>query len=259
MRVAILSDIHANTEALRAALEAIAAEPPDRILCLGDIVGHNTEPCECVALLRATGALCIAGNHDRAAIGQISTQGFSSTAARAIDWTRERISGDARTYIGSLPLKLVIGDQLVAVHGALHVDEGCELVRLNTDERRRLSFEALAAHPSGARICAYGHTHQVGVHEMRDGRISCLAGDEIHLRDDAYYLVNPGTIGEPRSEEQRATFIVLDTERRLVTIRRVAYDRRAVLRKTRKAGLGKAPLPLGLRTILRRGRRILGI
>lgn len=261
MRLALISDIHANLEALSATLDAIAAESVDRVVCLGDIVGYNTDFAACAALLRDAGALCVAGNHDRAATGQIRADGFGLTATRAIRWTRARLDADLHGYLAGLPSKLAVDGALVAVHGALHPDIGCELVRLDSDERRRLSFDALAAHPSGARICAYGHTHNASVHEMRDGAVRLLTGDEIELRDDSYYLVNPGTVGEPRGEDRRASFLILDTARRRIAVRRVAYDATATRRKTRKAGI--APplsfLPGGVRAALRRNLRTAGL
>ncbi len=241
MKIAILSDIHANAEALRAALDSIRARDVDRIVCLGDVVGYNTDVAECVALLRGADALCIAGNHDRAVTGQIPTEGFSNTAIRAIAWTRKRIDADSLEFLRGLPLKAHIDDQLVVVHGALHLDEGCELLRLNTPERRRLSFDALAAHPSGAQVCAFGHTHRLGVYELgADGeeRELARAANEIPLRDGCRYLVNPGTIGEPRTDERRATYLVLDTERNIISIGRAAYDGTATAAKTRQVGLG---------------------
>lgn len=263
MKIAILSDIHANAPALRAALESIRALGADRIVCLGDVVGYNTEVAECVALLRDADALCIAGNHDRAVAGQLPTDGFSSSAVRAIAWTKRRIDADSLAFLRGLPLKASIDDRLVMVHGALHVDEGCELLRLNTPERRRLSFEALAAHPSGAPVCAFGHTHRLGVYELEDGgeeRELAHAADEIPLRPGCRYLVNPGTIGEPRTAETRATYLVLDTERRVISVGRAAYDGRSTAVKTRRAGLGPRLgfLPQPVRETLWRVKKRLG-
>ncbi len=261
MRLALVSDIHANLEALHATLEVISKEAVDSVVCLGDIVGYNTNPAECIALLRDAGALCVAGNHDRAVTGQLAIEGFGHTAARALVWTRDRLSAEHHAFLAGLPSKRAIGDQLVAVHGALHPDFGCEVLRLDTDERRRLSFAALAAHPSGARICAYGHTHRLGVYEQRGDQIRLLQGDTIHLREDSFYLVNPGTIGEPRGEDYRATFLILDTAQQRITAHRVDYDITPSRKKTRSAGL--APpfsfLPPRIRTPLRQSLGAFGL
>jgi predicted phosphodiesterase len=224
MKLAIVSDIHANIEALQAVLAHGDAQGAARILCLGDIVGYNTDPGECVQLLRARGAVCIAGNHDRAVTGHISTAGFNNTAAQAVDWTRDHIDKDALEFLAGLPVKAAFEDTLVMVHGALHPERNSESVYLDTEEKRALSFAALRAHPSGARICAFGHTHRAGIFELRDGHILMLAGDTAELRPDAYYLINPGTVGQPRIADQRATYFILDTDTAALALHRVDYD-----------------------------------
>lgn len=252
MTIAVVSDIHANAPALAAVLDAIAAEQVDRIVCLGDVAGYHTEPGRCVGLLRQAGALCIAGNHDRAVIGAIGTDGFSDQARRAVAWTQGRLDEDTQAFLAGLPLKTAIDGVLVAVHGALHPEVGCELVRLDDDRKRALSFDALAAHPSGARVCAFGHTHRPGVWERHGGAIRCLEGETVALRPDALYLVNPGSVGEPRGDDPRASFLLFDPVAASVRFRRVAYDRRPVLAGTRAAGLlppqRLAWLPAPLRT-----------
>jgi predicted phosphodiesterase len=260
MRLAIISDVHANLEALHATLSDIAGQGVEQIVCLGDIVGYNAEPAECIELLRQVGALCVAGNHDRAVAGQITTDGFSSLAARVVAWTRARLDADDLEYLARLPLRASIQGKLVAVHGALHPDIGCELVRLNSDELRRLSFNALIAHPSGARVCAFGHTHQVGIYELRGEEMRVSHEDEMAMPGEAYYLVNPGTVGQPRSSERRATYLVLDTALGSVAVRRVDYDAELALAKTRKAGLlpHSRFIPPPVRSALRRGARKLG-
>lgn len=261
MKLAILSDIHANLEALRATLDEISAHRVDRIVCLGDVVGYNANPNECVALLRQQVPLCVAGNHDRAATGQITTQGFSQTAARAIEWTRSHLDPSSTTYLASRPLTAAIEHHIVAVHGALHPDTGQDLVRLETEELLRQTFEALLYHPSRARVCAFGHTHRLGVFELRHGTMQELKGDQIPLHDDAYYLVNPGSVGQQHAADRRASFLVLDTARRLVTVHRVSYDVAAALGKTQRAGL--APplsfLPDPVRKSLKWGVRAVGL
>jgi predicted phosphodiesterase len=237
MRTAIISDIHSNLEALEATLQDIAARHVERVLCLGDVVGYGANPIECIHLLRKHDVLCVAGNHDRAVAQQISTADFGYTAARAVVWTRRRLDADALAYLSGLPTDLTIPDTLVAVHGALHPETGRETVRLDTDERRRLSLDALAEHPSGVRICAFGHTHRLGVYELRDDSLRRLAGGRISLRPDGRYLINPGSVGQPRTSDRRATYLVLDSARSELTSHRVAYDTTIPSAKTRQAGL----------------------
>jgi predicted phosphodiesterase len=256
VRLALISDVHANREALEATLADIAARAVDRIVCLGDIVGYNTNPAECLALIRASNALCIAGNHDLAVSGRITTENFSNTASRAAAWTRQRLTPADLDFLGGLPRKATIGDALIAVHGALHPETGCESVRLDNDERRLLSFHALKAHPSGARICAFGHTHHAGVYEWRGERIVLRPEPEVQLRPDAYYLINPGTVGEPRTRDRRATYMVLDLATRTVTLRHVEYDASVPFIATREAGL--APRP-GLATLASKLRSLVDI
>ena len=259
MRLALVSDVHANLEALQATLADIAAQAADRVVCLGDIVGYNAKPAECIALIRDGKILCVAGNHDLAVSGRITTENFSAAAARtAAAWTRRRLTGDELAFLRGLPLKANIDDKLILVHGALHPDTGCESVRLDNAERRMASFAALMAHPSGARICAFGHTHRAAIYELRNGEETLLAGQEIRLRDDAYYLINPGSVGELRGRDRRASYMILDLARRTVTLRRVEYDASVPLLATREAGL--APrlgfIPAPLRGAIAKGLRI---
>jgi predicted phosphodiesterase len=261
MKLAIVSDIHANLEALRAVAAEISAHAVDRIVCLGDIVGYNTNPAECVAVIRQLDAVCIAGNHDRAVTGQITTDGFSHTATRAVAWTRARLDTGDLDYLRRLPLTASVADHLVAVHGALHPETGCEIVRLETDELRRQSFAALVNHPSRARVCAFGHTHRLGIFEFANGVMRERSDDRVHLRDDAYYLINPGSVGQPRTADRRASFLILDTVRQVVTVHRVSYDTAAAQAKTRRAGLMPALsfLPAPVRNSLKSAVRAVGL
>jgi predicted phosphodiesterase len=256
VRLALISDIHANLEALRATLADVAAQRVDRIVCLGDIVGYNANPAECLALMRNSNTLCVAGNHDLAVCGRIATDDFSARAARGVVWTREKLTDDDLAFLRGLPVKATIDNRVVAVHGALHPDERCDSVRLDNDARRMLSFAALRSHPSGARICAFGHTHRAGVYELRDGKVTARAEPDIKLRDDAYYLINPGTVGEPRSRDRRASYMVLDLAAKSVTRRSVDYDASLPFIATREAGL--APR-LGLATLTNKLRHLFEI
>jgi predicted phosphodiesterase len=261
MRLALLSDIHANLEALQDTLRDLATQDVDRVVCLGDIVGYNADPAACVALVRALEPVCVAGNHDRAVCGQITTEGFGHTAARAVTWTRGRLDGDALDYLAGLPLRASVGHHLVAVHGALHPEIGCEMVRLEDDEGRRRSFDALVAHPSGSRVCAFGHTHRLGIWELdgghragADGRRS-LPSRELPLpRQPRHGRAAPvaGSAGDlPRVRHGAG----------VIEVRRVAYDATVPLAKTRAAGLAQpfTLIPPALRGRLKQGARALGL
>jgi predicted phosphodiesterase len=248
VKLALISDIHANLPALQAVLDDIAAARADRLVCLGDIVGYNTEPAECIAALRRADALCVAGNHDLAVCGRITTKSFSGAAERALVWTQRRLGRDDLHFLAGLPLKAGVGGKLVAVHGALHPQSDCAIVRLDSDARRLQSFYALMADPSGAHICAFGHTHHVGIYEFRNGRVLALPETTTSLRDDAYYLINPGSVGQPRGRDHRASYMMVDLAQRAISVHRVAYDRSRALAATRKAGLAPAlsfiPVPV---------------
>jgi len=239
VRLALTADVHANIEALQATMKDIAAQSVDRIVCLGDIVGYNTDPAQCIALLRNANALCIAGNHDRAVIGKITTESFSRTAARAAAWTRARLTEDEIAFLAGLPLRANVEDKVLAVHGAFHPESGCEIVRLDNPQDILSSFAALISDPSGARIGAFGHTHDAAVYELRanNGGPKLRTEPEAVLRENAYYLINPGTVGAPRSTDRRAHYMILDLAGRTVTARAVDYDASAAFAKTRRAGL----------------------
>jgi len=256
VRLALISDVHANLEALEATLADISAQAVDRIVCLGDVVGYNTKPAECLALIRDNNILCVAGNHDLAVGEKLTTEDFSTTAARSVGWTRQRLSADDLAFLGGLPRKAIIENRLITVHGALHPETGCEIVRLDNEQRRMLSFRALKAHASGARICAFGHTHHAGIYEWRDDSVVSHHEPEVQLRQDAYYLINPGTVGEPRTRDRRATYMVLDLARAAVTLRYVDYDASVPFIATREAGL--APR-LGLAGLSHKLRKLLAV
>ena len=220
MRLALISDIHANLGALDATLADIARQSVDRTVCLGDIVGYNRDAAECIDLVRQANCICVAG----AVCGRITTEHFSKAAARAAEWTRRQLTQDDLDFLASLPTKTVIEGQLVAVHGALHPEENCESVRLDNDDNRLLSFIALMGHSSGARICAFGHTHRAVVYEWSYDRAIVRQEKDVQLDDNAFYLINPGTIGEPRAFDRRASYMVLDLVRRNTVLHYVEYD-----------------------------------
>ena len=251
MRYAIISDVHANPEALSAVLASAAVRSADALICLGDLVGYYANPNECVGRIRAHASVCIAGNHDLAAVGRLDPSDFGRQARRAIEWTRPRLVRENREYLAALPLTALVGNAFVCVHGALHPEPN-PILHLSNAARIELSFERLRSGAFGSNVCFFGHTHRA-VAYMHDGqRIHTLAPDELELRASASYLVNPGSVGQPRDGDARAAFAVLDTVQRRVSFHRVEFDMHACLQRAQQADLLYRP------TLVERTRDALG-
>ena len=239
MRCAVLSDIHSNLEALTAVLDALTPERIDRYLCLGDIVGYGAEPGACLARLEACGAVIVGGNHDLACVGKFDLGWFNEAARSAVLWTRDQLSCTELDALRRLPLTATV-EPCTLVHGTLRHPERFEyLVEAGQ------ALDTLAA--CRTLMCLVGHTHlpfflEYDRRRRRITRLLTRAGDltEIPFTDDAdamRYLVNPGSVGQPRDGDPRASCAVLDTDRHEVSIRRIPYDVAAAQRTIRQAGL----------------------
>jgi diadenosine tetraphosphatase ApaH/serine/threonine PP2A family protein phosphatase len=232
VRYAVFSDVHGNLEALEAVLADAARQRPDGYLCLGDLVGYGPDPNECVARVRALGAEAVAGNHDRAAVGEVDLDTFSPLARAAIEWTIQALGAEARTYLAALPLRLETA-LFLAVHGSPRDPVEEYILDLPT---------ALAVFTeSDFRLCLVGHSHIPGLFVMdRRGRIGMRAlpaGESVPLDPAARYIVNVGSVGQPRDGDPRAAYLVLDTGGPTVTLRRLRYPVEVTQRKITSAGL----------------------
>jgi predicted phosphodiesterase len=228
MRIAVLSDIHANLVALDAVLDALG--PVNAIWHLGDVVGYGPEPNAVVDRLRGLGAVGVRGNHDAAALGGPEIDWFNVDARRAMEWTRTAISPETHAWLAALPERLVIAP-FTLVHGSPR-DPVWEYV--TTTPVARVNLDALDT-PYGL----HGHTHVPFVFRADDGRIDPLiptAGWSLAL-DVRPVLLNPGSVGQPRDGDPRASALVLDTERLSATWSRVAYDFAATQRQMRLVDL----------------------
>jgi len=242
VRYAILSDVHANLEALTAVLDDVRAEGAPPIVCLGDLVGYHADPEACVDLLRAHGAVAVAGNHDRVAAGLAEPDGFGDAARRAILWTRARLSPEARAFLALLPLSRVVDGRFLLFHGALHPAPNADL-HLSRAARVRRSIQALEDGPWGVRLAFFGHTHRGVVHEARGGAVRSIEGQTMELTAGLTYLVNPGSVGQPRDGDPRAAYVIFDAGLGLLRFRRVPFDRDACLAKVARAGLALERAP----------------
>lgn len=241
MRYAFIADVHANIEALTAVLGAIDRLGADRILCLGDVVGRFTDPDACVDILRERGIRSIAGNHDRAAIGARSDASFSSRARRSNAWTQAHLARRSVEFLRTLPLTDRVEDDLLLVHAGLHPTPNDEVYLTSSDQIAR-SLSALWTHHPGIRMAFFGHTHVPGVHRLWvRGRMNGkqMSTDDAlqKLSPDSVYLINPGSVGQPRDGDPRASFLTYDTDHALVRFHRVAFDEAASAEKARRAGL----------------------
>jgi predicted phosphodiesterase len=243
LKWAVVSDVHANAEALRAVLAEIEAQNVDDILCLGDIVGYGASPNEVVRMLRAVGAKCIAGNHDRAAIGVKDPSDFGRMAKRAIGWTKRELCDESRAFLASLPMIRKHGDEVLLFHGALHPVLNDDL-HLSNPARIQKSITALRLGGYGVRVGLFGHTHWPGVWRERDGVLDVVTGETVQIDDGAHYLINPGSVGQPRDGDERASFAIFDTGERTSRFVRVDYNRTMAMAKAARAGLVDRPSPI---------------
>lgn len=237
MRIAVIADVHANLPALEAALHAASYLSVDRTLCLGDLVGYGGEPVETVARLRRGVVTIVAGNHDLAAAGAAPSAGTSPVARRALEWTRSVLGPADVAFLRTLPV--IVRDPalgLTAVHGCF-LREDAYASGYVTATMIEPNLDALPM--LGMRIGLCGHTHVPlvawrsprGVEERRYPEVVAWP------RDATSVIVNPGSVGQPRDGDRRASFAVVDLRERTVALHRVAYDVGRAARAIVAAGL----------------------
>ena len=235
MRIVVVSDIHANLEALEAVLAHLDGQVPELVVCLGDFVGYGPDPNACVDLLIPRLRAAVVGNHDLAAIGARPTDDFNLFAQEAIVWTQRALTEGSRGYLGDLPERVDV-EGLLLVHGSPRVPVDEYILDTRT---ARASFIA-----ESFRIALVGHTHQPAVFVESKHRVSAqgvLPEVPLRLRPTHRYIVNVGSVGQPRDGDPRAAYAVLDTDDATATLFRVPYAVEETQRKMEAAGL---PVPL---------------
>ena len=221
MRIAIISDIHANVEALRKVLERITLLGADRIYCLGDIVGYGPHPNECIDMIRENCHGIVAGNHDVAVAGEMSLEAFDGPGRKAILWTREKVTDANRRFLKELPLRIV-ENNMTFVHSS-PADDGAWNHLSSWAELER-AFGAFTT-----RLCFVGHSH-VPFIAGEDGTAGTF---DLSTR----MIINVGSVGQPRSGSPDAVFGFLDTTKGMYEINDVPYDVDATAEAVRKASL----------------------
>ncbi len=232
VRYAIVSDIHSNREAFEAVLLGIQKQRADRILCLGDVVGYNADPGFCAAQTRTVAGAVVRGNHDKAVAGLMNVDYFNAHAAEAVHWTRRTLDADTLSFVkGLTPGPLDAGDGILICHGSPQ-DEDLYLV---TEEAVGEAFACLAEFHAGARVCFFGHTHVPLAIDNQDNLLNTEGA--VFLEKDRIYLINPGSVGQPRDNNPDAAFGIWDTEDNVFTFHRIPYAVKETQEKIIRAGL----------------------
>ena len=228
--IAIISDIHGNFAALEAVVRDLDRQGADGICCLGDTVGYGGSPNQCLDLLRERRAICILGNHDAVAAGLDSAEDFNAVAREAAHWTADTLSPANTTFLRSLPESRVTRHRALLVHGA---PDDRDRYLWEDDE---MMAEAVALRVAGrAKVCFFGHTHLPSL----AGEDFAVDGDEDRheLAAGKGWLINPGSVGQPRDGDPRASYALWRTEPGEIEFRRVVYDISRAQGRIEKAGL----------------------
>lgn len=221
MRLALLTDIHGNLPALEAVLADIDAVKPDEVWCLGDVVGYGAQPNECTRLVAERTTLCLAGNHDLAVLDAIDVSTFSRAAAEAAQWTRAQLDDEAREYLAGLAAGDESGE--VAVYHASPRDHVWEYVLWPEQAGECMARQA-------TRVALIGHSHvALCFRAAEDGDPEAAEGAQVNggstLNVSAgRWLLNPGSVGQPRDGDPRAAWLDLDTDAWTATYHRIEYD-----------------------------------
>lgn len=236
MRYAILSDIHANYEALDVALETLEEEGVDQYLVLGDLVGYNASPGKVVDRIRELDPChCITGNHDRYLTGETSMNGVRGVTVDAIKWTKEQITEEQLEFIEQLENQSEVSDNILLVHGSPRNKD--EYILSMNGMRKNLRF--LDIHYPQVEYCFFGHTHVPSVISGEQLETDFENDRTIQLVDHTPVLINPGSVGQPRDGNPLSSFALYDTDEEEITIFRREYDIAEAQRKIREAELGE--------------------
>jgi predicted phosphodiesterase len=228
MRFAIFSDLHGNLEATEAVLEEAHANGCTHFACLGDLVGYNANPHECIELVRQMDCPTVKGNHDEQACLTESSRDFNELAEQAIDWTRAQVTPEDKQWLSELRLIRQVRDFTI-VHATLDTPAEWGYVFNNLDAVASFTYQHTT-------VCFFGHTHVAGAF-IRDGGVQRVKTERLPIEQGKKYFINTGSVGQPRDGDPRAAYCIYDLEQNFVEQRRVKYDLRAAQRKILRAGL----------------------
>ncbi len=228
MKFAIIADIHANLEAFQVVLEDCKQQQVTHYACLGDVVGYNANPKECLDIVRTMNMPCVKGNHDEYCSSEEHLEGFNPAAAEAVNWTRKQLTEDDRQWLRDLKYTRMVTNFTI-VHATL-----------DGPQRWGYVFDKLAAAASltyqNTSVCFFGHTH-VPVAFMKDSVVRGGTYSKFKTEPGKKYFVNVGAVGQPRDSNPKSAYVVYDTDDGTIEIRRLEYDIATAQKKILAAGL----------------------
>jgi predicted phosphodiesterase len=228
MRFAILSDIHSNLEAFEAVLADARARECTQFVCLGDVVGYNANPHECVERVREMDCPIVKGNHDEQASLTESSRDFNELAEHAIEWTRDNLTEEDKEWLRGMRLQRQVRDFTI-VHATLDTPAQWGYVFNNLDAAASFTYQHTA-------VCFFGHTH-VPMAFIRDEGIKRVRIEQLRIDMTKKYFINTGSVGQPRDADWRAAYCIYYLDKNVVEQRRVKYDLATAQKKIIKAGL----------------------
>lgn len=228
MKYAIIADIHANLEALEVVLDDIKAQGCSNVVCLGDVVGYNANPKECLDIIRGMNLTCVKGNHDEYCSSEVGLEGFNPHAEEAIQWTREQLTENDRQWLRDLKYIRMVSS-FTLVHATL-----------DGPQRWGYVFDKLAAAASftyqNTSVCFFGHTH-VPLAFVRDTKVGGGTYSKFRTEPGKKYFINVGSVGQSRDGVAKATYVVYNMAESSIELRRLDYDMATTQKKILDAGL----------------------
>lgn len=235
MRYGLIADLHANIEALSEVFKALDQLSVDHVVCLGDIVGYAATPTECIDLLRERKVRSISGNHDRYVTGTTPMVDIRQDTAQAVEWTKGVLQPGHLGFLQGLPKQRLAEPSIMLVHGSpRHEDEYILGVREMTE-----NLQLLISHHADVKVCFFGHTHHPVVVAQGTLITSIPEDKKVALDRGKTYLINPGSVGQPRDGVNRSAFGVFDTLTWTMEFYRVPYNIQSIQDKIRAAGLSE--------------------
>jgi diadenosine tetraphosphatase ApaH/serine/threonine PP2A family protein phosphatase len=231
VRIAIISDIHSNIEALTAVFRVIDQQKVDRIVSLGDIVGYGASPNPCCELVRANAEVTLLGNHDAAVAGRMDYSFYYDAARHALDWSANVVSEENMAWLRSLPFTYRIGE-VGFCHGSPVDPRAYEYIFALEQARELTPFS-----PDLPEVTFIGHSHLMKAFAIGNGEVNDVVAQKFAVRKGYKYIISVGSVGQPRDYDHRSCFVIFDTDQRTVEYLRVEYDIEASAQKIFDADL----------------------